>query len=47
MKLDDALKRYIAEITVNEGKSPRTVASYKSDLSQYIEFLKAQKGDRL
>ena len=40
MKLDDALKRYIAEITVNEGKSARTVSSYKSDLNQYISFLK-------
>ncbi len=40
MKLDDALKRYVAEITVNEGKSPRTVASYQSDLMQYISFLK-------
>ena len=39
MRLDDALKRYVAEITVNEGKSPRTIASYKSDLSQYISFL--------
>ncbi len=39
MKLEDALKRYVAEITVNEGKSPRTIASYKSDLQQYIAFL--------
>lgn len=39
MKLHDALKRYLTELTVNEGKSPRTVKSYESDLRQYISFL--------
>ena len=39
MKLNDALKRYLTELTVNEGKSPRTVKSYESDLKQYLSFL--------
>ena len=39
MKLNDALKRYLTELTVNEGKSVRTVKSYESDLKQYLSFL--------
>ena len=42
MKLTDALKRYLTELTVNEGKSVRTVKSYESDLKQYISFLEAE-----
>lgn len=43
MKTDEALKQYLVHIRVNEGKSPRTVASYVSDLKQYIAWLKARK----
>ncbi|MBR4455291.1 MAG: tyrosine recombinase [Solobacterium sp.] len=39
MKTEEALRSYLAEITVNEGKSTRTVKSYESDLKQYISFL--------
>lgn len=42
MKLNDALKRYLTELTVNEGKSPRTVQSYESDLKQYLSFLEEE-----
>ena len=42
MKLTDALKRYLTELTVNEGKSVRTVKSYESDLKQYLSFLEAE-----
>ena len=42
MKLNDALKRYLTELTVNEGKSPRTVKSYESDLKQYLDFLEEE-----
>lgn len=40
MKLDEALRQYLVQITVNDGKSPRTIASYHRDLNQYLEFLK-------
>ena len=42
MKLTDALKRYLTELNVNEGKSVRTVKSYESDLKQYLSFLEAE-----
>ncbi|MBQ9327897.1 MAG: tyrosine-type recombinase/integrase [Solobacterium sp.] len=42
MKLNEAIRRYTAEITVSEGKSPRTVSSYTSDLKQYVAFLEAE-----
>lgn len=39
MKLDRALQQYIVEINVNEGKSLRTVSSYREDLKEYLEYL--------
>lgn len=42
MKLEDALKQYIVQITVNEGRSPRTIKSYEEDLKQYFSFLKEE-----
>lgn len=43
MKTDEALKEYLVHVRVNDGKSPRTVNSYISDLNQYIAWLKTQK----
>lgn len=43
MQLDQALQAYITQININEGKSPRTVNSYKEDLLQYIDYLKKKK----
>ena len=40
MELEKAIGEYLVNISVNEGKSPRTVASYRRDLSQYSAFLK-------
>jgi site-specific recombinase XerD len=42
MKTDKALERYLADLTIKEGKSPRTVSSYRNDLLQYLAFLKEQ-----
>jgi integrase/recombinase XerD len=42
MELDTAYKKYISTLTVNEGKSPRTVESYGRDLRQYLGWLKKQ-----
>ncbi len=39
MDLNEALERYTVQITVNDGLSMRTVASYKEDLSLYLRFL--------
>ncbi len=39
MKIEDALRRYQTEITVNEGKSPRTIQAYMQDLKEYAAFL--------
>lgn len=43
MKLDKAFKEYILEISTRQGKSDRTVDSYKRDLNKYIKYLN-QKG---
>lgn len=43
MKLDKAFKEYILEISTRQGKSDRTVDSYKRDLNKYINYLN-QKG---
>lgn len=43
MKIEEALRRYQTEITVNEGKSPRTIKAYMQDLKEYSSFL-AQRG---
>lgn len=40
MKIDEALENYLIHINVNEGKSQRTVTSYKEDLLQYTAYLK-------
>ena len=40
MKIDKAMDSYIADLTINQGKSPRTVSSYENDLRQYAEFLR-------
>ena len=42
MKIDKALDSYLADLTINQGKSPRTIAGYRNDLSQYVSFLKEQ-----
>ena len=39
MKIETALENYLIHINVNEGKSQRTVASYKEDLLQYTSYL--------
>lgn len=39
MKIDKALENYLIHINLNEGKSQRTVTSYKEDLLQYIAYL--------
>lgn len=41
MDIQTALEQYITHITINEGKSPRTVNSYKEDLLQYIDFMQS------
>ncbi len=41
MKIERALERYRVELTMNEGKSPRTVSSYLQDLEAYLNYLKA------
>lgn len=43
MNLDNAYKEYVLEISTRQGKSQKTVESYKRDLNKYINFLK-QKG---
>ena len=40
MKLDAAFSEYSTHITMNQGKSPRTVSSYLSDLKEYFSYLK-------
>ena len=42
MKTERALERYRVELTMNEGKSPRTVSSYLQDLELYLNFLNEQ-----
>ena len=42
MNCEDALKQYLAYITVNEGLSVRTVNSYREDLKQYLSYLDEQ-----
>ena len=44
MKTSEALKRYIVQITVNDGLSAHTVASYKDDLEQYLQFMEEEDG---
>lgn len=39
MELDQALSQYKTYITVNEGRSPRTIQSYEEDLKQYFAYL--------
>ncbi len=39
MKINDAINNYLIHIDVNEGKSKRTVTSYKEDLLQYLQYL--------
>lgn len=43
MELDLAYKKYMSWLTVNEGKSPRTIDNYGRDLRGYLAWLK-QKG---
>ena len=42
MKTEQALERYRVQLTMNEGKSPRTVSSYLQDLGLYLDYLKEQ-----
>lgn len=42
MKTERALERYRVELTMNEGRSPRTVSSYLQDLELYLNFLNEQ-----
>ncbi len=42
MKIDKAMSRYLADLTINQGKSPRTIAGYENDLKQYAAFLAEQ-----
>lgn len=39
MNINDALNKYINEIEIVEGKSERTVKSYRGDLEKYINYL--------
>lgn len=40
MNIDQAINEYLLYISVNEGKSVRTVSSYRHDLAQYSAYLK-------
>jgi site-specific recombinase XerD len=42
MNIDDAFDSWYTWISVNEGRSPRTVSSYASDLRQYLAYLKEE-----
>ena len=44
MKTEEALKRYLVQITVNDGLSAHTVASYQDDLEKYLRFLDEEYG---
>ena len=39
MKLDKALKQYLVQQNINDGKSENTIEAYSSDLRQYTGFL--------
>lgn len=43
MDIDKALRSFLTEINVNEGKSMHTVSSYHEDLNQYVDYLKQQQ----
>ena len=40
MKIEDAINDYLFTIEVNDGKSPKTIVSYKRDLTIYSDFIK-------
>lgn len=42
MDLDQAYRKYMSWLTVNEGKSPRTIDNYGRDLRAYLSWLKQQ-----
>ncbi|MBR2990022.1 MAG: site-specific integrase, partial [Solobacterium sp.] len=44
MKTQEALKRYLVQITVNDGLSAHTVSSYREDLERYLNFLQEEYG---
>lgn len=39
MKIEYAIKEYILALSTSEGKAPKTVTSYKTDLKHYFSFL--------
>ncbi|MBR2067826.1 MAG: site-specific integrase, partial [Solobacterium sp.] len=43
MNLEFAFQQYLLHIQINEGKSKRTVVSYKEDLLQYMQYLKEKE----
>ncbi|MEE3486636.1 MAG: tyrosine-type recombinase/integrase [Bulleidia sp.] len=42
MKLETALRKYKAQLTVNEGKAARTIQGYSHDLSEYVQWMQKQ-----
>ena len=40
MKIEDAINDYLFTIEVNDGKAPKTIVSYKRDLTIYSDFIK-------
>ncbi|MBR2553122.1 MAG: tyrosine recombinase [Erysipelotrichaceae bacterium] len=40
MKIEDAVREYHIQIEIIDGKSPKTVQSYLSDLNKYCAFMK-------
>ena len=47
MNIYSALKQYTAYLQVNEGRSPRTVRSYRNDLNQYVLWLEEEGTDEM
>lgn len=43
MKLEEALKEYIINISISEGRAKSTVSSYKRELNGYITYLKENR----
>lgn len=38
-EIEDAVEEYLVHLSVEKGLSPNTVASYRSDLAQYVAYL--------
>ncbi len=45
LPLSDAVEEYLASLRVEAGLAPNTIAAYRRDLSQYLDFLDGKEPD--